>query len=174
MLCEKFERGLKYLINRTCPAYVEECFGSTIDAAISAIRTGRVLTDDDLRCFLRQTVRELAGTNAQILEKIPAVHPQVISALRQQLTIFTPLQREVLSRYYVNREFPASICEALGLDIEHFYCIRNAAKEALRLRFNEPTQYAPASGQNGMVSRRGATSLFKVKWKTRAISRIAS
>jgi hypothetical protein len=171
VLCAKFERGLKYLIQRICPAFVEECFSATIDEAMAAVHTERVLTDEALHSFIRQTARQIAGTfPSVIVKKDPSFNPQVILAMRQKLSIFTPAEREALCRYYLNQESPASICEALGLDIEQFGSIRKVAKEALglRLRFNELTQSAPSPAQSEAVGRRGVASVLRrAKWKTR-------
>jgi len=170
MLCAKFERGLKYLIQRICPAFVEECFSATIDEAMTAVHTERVLTEEALQSFMCRTARRIAGTfpSVSIAKKAPSFNPQVILAMQQKLTVFAPVQREALRRYYVNQESPASICEALGLDIEQFGLIRKTARQVLGLRFNELTQHASLTEQCVTVGRRGATSLIKAKWKTRA------
>ncbi len=151
MLCAKYGRGLKYLINRICPAYAEECFCATIDEVTSSIGTGQVLTDDDLPSLLRRIAREVASTfpSAPLVETVPAVHPQVMLAIQQNFSIFTPVQREALFRYYVNAESPASISEALALDIEEFRLITKAARGIVRLRLGESTQHIMPSGKNG-------------------------
>jgi len=139
ILCAKFERGLKYLIQRICPAFVEECLSATIDEALVAVHTERVLNEEALKSFIRHTARQIAGTfpSVSIAKKDPSLTPQVILAMRQRLSIFTLVQREALCRYYVHQESPASICEALDLDIEEFGSIRKIAREALGFRFNE-------------------------------------
>jgi len=174
VLCAKYERGLKYLINRICPAYATECFRATMEEAADAIHTGCVLTEDDWPVFLRKTARRLAGTfpPASLVNKVSAVHPDVISAIQQKLTIFTAVQLEALVLYYVREEAPASICAALALDIDQFNLIRKAARGVYGLRFSELIQHgpSPSSGQKGMTVSLGATVVVKVKWGTRVVA----
>jgi hypothetical protein len=170
MLCAKYERGLKYLIQRICPAFMEECFSATIEEAMAAVQTERVLTEEALQSFICQTARQIAATfpSISIAEKDPLFNLQVILAMRRKLTVFSSDQREALRRYYVNKESPASICAALGLAIEEFGSIRRIARDALEFKFNELRQPVSSPTQSEAVGRRGVTSVMKTKWKMRA------
>jgi hypothetical protein len=131
----RFGGGLRYLAGRDCPSSGDDCFEVTVRASLKAIRQGAVTRDEDVSLLVR---RELLKAVAQFPQDAPLTRHTEMSELLSSpdsiswLEMFTPLQREVLTRFYLQGQDTAAICRDLPVDGEHVSFIRASAKTALQ------------------------------------------
>ncbi len=130
LLLVKFGRGLRTLILHRCAEHLEECFLAAMNATIAAIEDGTVAEDSQLPALIHRTFKLVSSNfpkNMPVIDAGPESTPAlkaVVDKLRKHLTIFTPLQREAMSRY-LRGQTPTQICLDLGLDPDLFQVIKN-------------------------------------------------
>jgi hypothetical protein len=131
----RFGRGLRYLAERYCPVSGGACFEKTVRASLDAIGQGAVARDEDIAMLIRQ---ELHIAVAQFPRDVPlrSHTPMIESSSTPDsiswLEMFTPLQRDVLKRFYLKRQDIATICSALPVNAEQINFIRLYARTALK------------------------------------------
>jgi hypothetical protein len=144
VFCRKYERGLRFLIRRSCLENSDECFAAVVNASIGAVLNGEILCDTELPRLIQAQFRSvlLSAERASMTHHRAAPDSTMPGAafmardLARRLKRFEPKEREALSRFYAQEESATSICRGLGLTPEQFNSIRKAGAQAARLTMN--------------------------------------
>lgn len=108
---------------------------------MEAVLNDGVSSDEDLPALIRSNFRRISLNYAEGIatgeteasDEAPSSNAGESNNLLEQLTIFTPLQRAALFRFYVKKEDARSICRDLHLKADQFDFIRKVARQAARL-----------------------------------------
>jgi hypothetical protein len=139
IFCQRYERGLRFLIRRHHVSNEDECFSQIVNASFAAVLNGEVSRDVDLAGIIQHNFRRvLLGTSLAIQDTETSNRnlPETARAMGDlvlKLKMFKSHQFNALFRFYIQKESASSICRDLRLLPEEFDFIRTAAKEATRL-----------------------------------------
>jgi DNA-directed RNA polymerase specialized sigma24 family protein len=126
-------RGIKYLLVRQLgPDRSDELAQAVFTTVIDAIHNGKMRQPEHLAGFVRTVVhRTIAAEVAARYPRQSNVVPEsdLVSADRA-LRSLSSRDREVLMRFYAQRQSAEEICREMGLTATQFQLIRNRAKDS--------------------------------------------
>jgi DNA-directed RNA polymerase specialized sigma24 family protein len=131
-----YSRGARVLFRHHLGTVaVDHLVEETIDGALEAIRSGEIQSPRHLVAFLRSVVER--EKRRRIEETVPVAGSsdrwrirRKAEAIAQQLRSASPLEREVLLRYYVQGEPAAAVIAVTGISPERFESLRELYYEA--------------------------------------------
>jgi len=149
LICQKFAKGLTFFLRHLHPNDFKPAFQMVINKTIAEVRGQRVTNEEDLCRFVQKAARDTAATFPRV--GAVAVDPGAVSAIRERLAVFTPLQHEALRRFYMGEQSATTLCQELGIHVDHFDYLRTVARHLLQLAFatrNNTQQPATLSGDS--------------------------
>jgi RNA polymerase sigma-70 factor (ECF subfamily) len=154
LLYSTFCRGLRFLANRYCPEYADDCTHDTILTVSRQIKAGQLKTPAALPGYLNIVLKRAAwnkkleserhGGNSEIFdtavqtksddrddpERLLEVQERA-KILREGLKNLKPREQEILTRFYLKGESQDVICREMNLTETQFRLHKSRSKQKL-------------------------------------------
>ena len=154
LLYESYAKGLRFLALRYCPEHAEDCMQDTIVSAIRQIEAGKLRVPGALPGYLATMLKRIAWNkrrqSARCIGDREAFH-SVVNAIaddrldpehslqiqeqgrlvRDGLYQLRSVQREILSRFYLQAQTPEQICHEMNLTSTQFRLLKYRSKYIL-------------------------------------------
>jgi len=149
LLSDRCAMGMRFLANRECRAYADECVQLAISEVVTRIAQGELESPEKLPSFIRiilyrviaerkqaaissGEVDTTAACQAVVINDQNAQHKkvQLMAAALRRLPL---IQREILKRMYVLGQNQEEICREMQLHKVQFLRLKTAAKKGLNI-----------------------------------------
>ena len=162
LLYQRYARGLSFLAKRYSPEHADDCIHDAVIAAIGQIRAGKLTTPAALPGYLATILKRTAWT-ANLEAKRRAGDqktfdmvvntcvderdgPSRLWEIKEQARLMKdglqrlkPVEREILTRFYLQEQTRQEICRAMNLTETQFRLLKSHGKQVLTKRMTRAT-----------------------------------
>ena len=178
LLYSNFCRGLRFLANRYCPEYADDCTHDTILTVCRQIKAGQLKTSAALPGYLNIVLKRAAwnkkleserhGGNSDVFDTVVQTRPddrndperllevqERAKILREGLKSLKPREQEILTRFYLKGESQEVICREMNLTETQFRLHKSRSKQKLEA-FTAKRLRKPIRGSEKLAAKAAA------------------
>ena len=155
LLYESYSRGMGFLAARYSREYAEDCVHDTVIAVLKQIQAGQLEIPAALPGYINTILKRTAWQKNEearrrqgdqetfkVVVKTTAddrADPEILckaseqaQRMKEELKQLKPVQREILTRFYLQGEAPGQICTAMNLTDTQFRLLKSRSKQILQ------------------------------------------
>jgi DNA-directed RNA polymerase specialized sigma24 family protein len=155
LLYETFHKGMRYVGARHCPEFFDDVIQDTLVTVLTQVANGALRVPEALPGYINMILKRTAwnknvesrksgGVGSDIYKVVintnsdPSRNPEEsvifaerVGIMKTNLLTMRPIDRELLTRFYLENQSPAQICREMNLTTTQFRLRKTRAKELL-------------------------------------------